>query len=111
MAIYLKFGNIKGNATAKGFEKQIAVDSATFDVDRAVSMESGNLSNRESAKPTLSPITLVKRADGSIAALFRSGDGRQRPGSHANVCAHGQRRVAGLPVLCARKLHRQQLPH
>lgn len=36
MAIYMKFGNIKGNVTAKGFENQIAVDSAAFDVSRKV---------------------------------------------------------------------------
>jgi type VI secretion system secreted protein Hcp len=71
MAIYLKFGNVKGNVTAKGFEKHIAVDSVRFKVTRTVSMESGNLSNRESAKPKLSPITLVKRADSSVAAIFK----------------------------------------
>lgn len=71
MAIYLKFGNVKGNVTAKGFEKQIAVDSVRFKVTRTVSMESGNLSNRESAKPNLSTIALTKNADSSVAAIFK----------------------------------------
>lgn len=71
MAIYLKFGNVKGNVTAKGFEKQIAVDSAQFAVSRNVTMESGNLSNRESAKPQLSEISLSKKADSSVAAIFK----------------------------------------
>ncbi len=71
MAIYLKFGNIKGNVTAKGFEKQIEVDSVSLRTNRTVSMESGNLSNRETAKPTLRAITLIKKADSSVAALFK----------------------------------------
>ena len=34
-------------------------------------MEAGNLSNRESSKPTLSPIEITKKADNSVAALFK----------------------------------------
>ena len=30
MAIYLKFGNVKGNATAEGFTGQIAVTSVNL---------------------------------------------------------------------------------
>ena len=60
MAIYLKFGNVKGNVTADGYAGQIAVTSINFGVKRNVSMEAGNLSNRESSKPTLSPITVTK---------------------------------------------------
>lgn len=34
-------------------------------------MESGNLSNRESAKPQLSEITLSKKSDSSVVGLFK----------------------------------------
>ncbi|MBI1425469.1 MAG: Hcp1 family type VI secretion system effector [Gammaproteobacteria bacterium] len=71
MAIYLKLGNVKGNVTASGYEGQIAVLSAHFGVARAVSMEPGNVSNRESSKPSLSEITITKLADNSVAALFK----------------------------------------
>lgn len=71
MAIYLKFGNVKGNVTADGFAGQIAVVSVEFEVSRQVSMEAGNLANRESTKPTLSHIELTKWADNSVAALFK----------------------------------------
>lgn len=71
MAIYLKFGNVKGNVTAEGHADQIAVASIHFRVERKVSMEAGNLSNRESSKPTLSQITITKKADNSVAALFK----------------------------------------
>lgn len=46
MAIYLKFGNVKGNVTAAGYAGQIAIKSLSFGVERKVSMEAGNLSNR-----------------------------------------------------------------
>lgn len=57
MAIYLKFGNVKGNVTAEGYAGRIALNSVEFEASRQVSMETGNLSNRESSKPTLSHIT------------------------------------------------------
>ena len=71
MAIYLKFGNVKGNVTATGYAGQIAIKSLSFGVDQKVSMEAGNLSNRESSKPTLSPIEIVKDADSSVTALLK----------------------------------------
>lgn len=71
MAIYLKLGNVKGNVTAAGFENQIAVQSVSFGVSRAITMEPGNLSNREAGKPSLSEITISKLADNSVAALFK----------------------------------------
>ena len=71
MAIYLKFGNVKGNVTADGYKDQIAISEITFGVARSVSMEAGNLSNRESSKPSLSPIEITKKADNSVAALFK----------------------------------------
>lgn len=71
MAIYLKFGNVKGNVTADGYAGQIAVKSIEFEVARQVSMETGNLSNRESSKPTLSRIEISKKADNSVAALLK----------------------------------------
>lgn len=71
MAIYLKFGNVKGNVTADGFAGQIALNTARFHVARKVSMETGNLSNRESTKPALSVVTVTKDADSSVAALLK----------------------------------------
>ena len=73
MAIYLKFGNVKGNVTADGYTDQIAVTSINFGYHRNVTMEAGNLSNRESTKPTLSLVQITKKADNSVAALFKEG--------------------------------------
>lgn len=71
MAIYLKFGNVKGNVTADGYAGQIALTSVEFETSRNVSMETGNLSNRESSKPILSRIIVFKQGDSSVAALLK----------------------------------------
>ena len=71
MAIYMKFGKLEGNVTAKGYEKQIAVSSVHMGVARHVTMETGNVSNRENAKPQVSEITITKLADNSVAAMFK----------------------------------------
>lgn len=71
MAIYLKFGNIKGNVTSDGYAGQIAIMDIEFAVSRNVSMEAGNLSNREHSKPSLSEIKISKKADNSVVALFK----------------------------------------
>ena len=71
MAIYLEYEGIKGNVTADGYKDHIAVDSVNFGVGRGISMEAGNLSNRESTRPSLSEISLTKAADNSVTAIFK----------------------------------------
>ena len=71
MAIYLEYEGIKGNVTADGYKDHIAVESVQFGVGRGISMEAGNLSNRESTRPSLSEITLSKAADNSVTAIFK----------------------------------------
>lgn len=96
MAIYLKFGNVKGNVTADGYTGQIAVTSINFGYHRNVTMEAGNLSNRESTKPTLSLVQITKKADNSVAALFKEGlTGACRARRGSRLCAH-RRQTAGI---------------
>jgi len=71
MAIYVDYEGIKGNVTAKDYEDFMDVMSFDFGVSRAVTMEAGNMSNREATRPALSEITLVKQADNSANALFK----------------------------------------
>ncbi|WP_027328460.1 Hcp family type VI secretion system effector [Marinimicrobium agarilyticum] len=71
MAIYLEYEGIKGNVTAEGYKDHIAVQSLSFGVGRGISMEPGNLSNREATRPTVSEVTLTKVADNSATALFK----------------------------------------
>lgn len=71
MAIYIEYTGIKGNVTAEGYKDHISASSFQFGVGRGVSMESGNLSNREHTKPSLSEITITKTADSSTTSLFK----------------------------------------
>lgn len=73
MAIYVNFNGkkIKGNVTAKGFEDCFEVDSFSFGVGRGISMEAGNIANREATRPSISEITLSKAMDASSGGLFK----------------------------------------
>lgn len=71
MAIYLEFEGVKGNVTANGYKDHIAVNSFDFGVGRGISMEAGNMSNREVSRPSVSEVTLTKAADNSATALFK----------------------------------------
>lgn len=71
MAIYIEYEGIKGNVTADGYKDHISVDSFQFGVGRGISMEPGNLSNREATRPSISEVTVTKAADTSATALFK----------------------------------------
>ncbi|MEM9103792.1 MAG: type VI secretion system tube protein Hcp [Pseudomonadota bacterium] len=77
MAIFLECDGIKGNVTADGYKDQIQLNSCRFSVSRGVSMEPGNVSNREVTRPALTEIAITKEADTSVISLFKesvSGD-------------------------------------
>lgn len=71
MSIYLEAEGIEGNVTAEGYEKNVAILSCNFGVQRHISMEAGNMSNREATRPSISEVTLTKLADNSATAIFK----------------------------------------
>ncbi len=71
MAIYIDYQGIKGNVTADGYQGHIAVQTVDFGILRGISMEPGNLSNREFSRPLLSEISLTKTIDSSASSLFK----------------------------------------
>lgn len=71
MAIYIEYEGIKGNVTADGFADHVKVLSLNFGVGRGISMEPGNLANREATRPTVSEITFTKYADNSTTPFFK----------------------------------------
>lgn len=71
MAIYIDYEGIAGNVTAEGFVNHIKVTSLHFGVGRGISMEAGNLSNREATRPSVSEITFTKIADNATTPLFK----------------------------------------
>ena len=73
MAIYMNYNNkkIKGNVTATGYEDWIELDSFQFGVGRGISMEVGNMANREASRPSLSEIVISKMMDNASGGLFK----------------------------------------
>ncbi len=71
MAIYMKYDGINGNVTADSYANHIALNSVSFGVGRGISMEAGNLTNREATRPTISEVSITKFADTSVTSLFK----------------------------------------
>lgn len=71
MAIYIEYEGITGNVTAEGYADHLKILSLHFGVGRGISMEPGNLANREATRPSLSEITFTKLADNSSTSLFK----------------------------------------
>ena len=67
---FLKLGNIKGNATTKGFENQIVFQSMSYGISQAGEWEEGD---RLSGRITrLDDLTLVKEMDSSSPSLAQA---------------------------------------
>jgi len=73
MAIFMNYKDlaIKGNVTADGYQNWISLGSLQFGVGRGISMEAGNMSNREATRPSLSEVTISKVMDGASTGLFK----------------------------------------
>ena len=71
MSIYLKFDGANGGVTAEGYEGWIELESLTFGVGRAISMEPGHVSDREASRPSISEVNVVKAMDNATSTLFQ----------------------------------------
>jgi type VI secretion system secreted protein Hcp len=72
MSIYMKFGDIKGEVTADGYKDHIELLSMNFGANRPISMSAtGGSDKRESGRPNLSEISVMKFVDGTSRALFQ----------------------------------------
>lgn len=71
MAIYLEFDGISGDVTAEGYTDQIELDSMAFGCSRDVSMEPGNMKNREAGMPHLQSISISKQLDSATPLLLQ----------------------------------------
>ena len=73
MAIYMNYNNksIKGNVTAKGYEDWIELDSFQLGNGRGISMDVGNMANREATRPSMSEVSATKALDNASGGLFK----------------------------------------
>jgi len=74
MGIYMKYGEIKGDATQEGFEHWINI--LRFDWNGAVTRDiktlTGRGRNREQAQPHIKQITITKEVDHASGPLYKS---------------------------------------
>jgi len=73
MAIYMNYNKlaIKGNVTAAGYENWIELSSFQLGVGRGISMDVGNMANREATRPSLSEVSVSKMMDNASGGLFK----------------------------------------
>ena len=73
MAIYMNYNKlaIKGNVTAKGYENWIELDSFSLGCGRGITMEVGNMANREATRPSISEASVSKMMDNASGGLFK----------------------------------------
>jgi type VI secretion system secreted protein Hcp len=70
MAIYMKYGNIKGPVTTDGFKDWIEVGSFQWGSGRAIHSATGRTTSREHSAPNFSEVTVRKQTDLSSPKLF-----------------------------------------
>ena len=71
MALYMKYGKLEGEVSETGHDKWIAIDSASFGVNRSTTVEVGSgQEKRHRDQPTISDLQLSRTYDKSSPLLF-----------------------------------------
>jgi type VI secretion system secreted protein Hcp len=70
MAIYMKYGSIKGRVTTEGFKDWIELNSFQWGAGRAISSAARGATSREHSEPSLSEVTVTKLTDVASPKLF-----------------------------------------
>jgi type VI secretion system secreted protein Hcp len=63
MAIYMKYGSIKGSVTTEGFKDWIELQSFHWGVGRHVGTAARGSTSREHSEPSISEVTVTKLTD------------------------------------------------
>lgn len=75
MAIYIKYGDLKGEVTATGYENWMEVSSLQWGVGRGISAGTGGGSKREATAPSVSEVTVTKTMDGISPLMLKEAIG------------------------------------
>lgn len=71
MALYMKFGKLEGEVTESKHDGWIAIDSASFGVNRSTNVEVGSgQEKRHRDQPTVSDLSISRTYDKSSPLLF-----------------------------------------
>lgn len=71
MAIFLKYGELKGEVTASTHKEWIEVHSFQWGVGRGISSGVGGASKREASAPSVSEITITKSFDAASPLMMK----------------------------------------
>jgi len=71
MAIFLKYGALKGEVTATGYEDWVELTSFQWGVGRGISSGVGGGSKREATAPSVSEITVTRSMDAFSRDLLK----------------------------------------
>jgi type VI secretion system secreted protein Hcp len=87
MSIYLQIPNIDGDVTAKGHEQWIQLQSMQFQIARHLKTQPGRVTDREGARPELTPIRIVKQMDKTTPLIFSEAcAGKAKPSLCIHLC-------------------------
>ncbi len=75
MAIYMKYGDIKGSVTTDGFKDWIELGSFQWGVGRSVNSPSKGEDTREGSEPSISEVVVSKRMDKASPKLWQDAVG------------------------------------
>ena len=75
MAIFLKYGDVKGETTQTTHKEWIEVSSLQFGVGRGISSGVGGGSKREASAPSVSEVTMTKTFDIASPLLLKEAVG------------------------------------
>ena len=70
MAIYMKYGSIKGPVTTEGFKDWIELNSFQWGVGRSIGTAARGSYSREHSEPSISEVVVTKLTDISSPKLF-----------------------------------------
>jgi type VI secretion system secreted protein Hcp len=70
MSAYMKIDGIDGTVTAKEFDKNIEIHSASFSVKRNMNTKPGAVADREGTKPSMGEVVITKNVDIASPNLF-----------------------------------------
>ena len=70
MALYMKYGDVKGAVTTDGFKDWIELSSFQWGASRSIGTAARGSTTREHSEPTLSEITVTKLTDVASPKLF-----------------------------------------
>jgi type VI secretion system secreted protein Hcp len=70
MAIYMKYGNVKGPVTTDGFKDWIECKTFQWNVDRNIGTAARGSTSREHSEPSVNEVTVTKLTDTASPKLF-----------------------------------------